>query len=110
MASRTVIYLQDVFDDWLGARRGPGDPADHRPLCGASWGASAHSPRSTCPIADADGAELVERVKALDGIDACYEQGRRLPPIFELPEDRTGDMFVVSGGPSHTKVTGNVGQ
>ena len=27
-----VIYLQELFDGWLGSRQGAGDPADHRPL------------------------------------------------------------------------------
>ncbi len=30
--SPAVVYVQDLLDDWLGKRRGPRHPADHRPL------------------------------------------------------------------------------
>ena len=34
--SPNVIYAQDLMDDVAGQGCGPGDPADHRPLRGAS--------------------------------------------------------------------------
>ena len=98
-----VLYLQDVFDDWLGKGKARvilpiTDPyVVHHGALGSF--ATVYLPE------DADEAELAKRVAGLDGIDVCYgkKDGCR---IFELPEDRTGDLFVVSGGPSHTKVIG----
>ncbi len=98
-----VLYLQDLFDDWLGKGAAKvilpiTDPyVVHHGALGSF--ATVYLPK------DADTDALVARVKGLEGIDACYNKtdGCR---IFELPEDRTGDLFVVSGGPSHTKVVG----
>ena len=98
-----VIYLQDVFDDWLGKDAAKvilpiTDPyVVHHGALGSF--ATVYLPEG------ADVAELVDRVKALDGIDACYDRAEGCR-VFELPEDRTGDMIVVSGGVAHTKVIG----
>ena len=98
-----VLYLQDVFDDWLGKSKARvilpiTDPyVVHHGALGSF--ATVYLPDG------ADVAGLVSRVKALDGIDACYDKADGCR-IFELPEDRTGDMFVVSGGAQHTKVIG----
>jgi phosphonoacetate hydrolase len=47
-AKPDVIYLQDLLDEWTGRGRLPGDPADHRPVCGAPRRARVPSPPSTC--------------------------------------------------------------
>ena len=98
-----VIYLQDVFDDWLGKGEAKvilpiTDPyVVHHGALGSF--ATVYLPE------DADSRALAERVRALDGIDACYDrtEGCR---HFELPADRMGDLILVSGGANHTKVIG----
>ncbi len=98
-----VIYLQEVLDGWLGKDAARvilpiTDPyVVHHGALGSF--ATVYLP------ADTDVAALVERVKTLDGIDACYDRSEGCR-IFELPEDRTGDMIVVSGGVAHSKVIG----
>lgn len=98
-----VIYLQDVFDDWLGKDAAKvilpiTDPyVVHHGALGSF--ATVYLPEG------ADVAGLVDRVKALDGIDACYDRAEGCR-VFELPEDRAGDMIVVAGGATHTKVIG----
>ena len=98
-----VLYLQDVFDDWLGKDAAKvilpiTDPyVVHHGALGSF--ATVYLPES------ADVAELVNRVKGLDGINACYNRAEGCK-VFELPEDRTGDLIVVSGGASNSKVIG----
>ena len=41
--------------------------------------------------------EMVDRLRALEGIDAVYNRADGCTE-FELPEDRMGDLIVVSGG------------
>ncbi len=91
--SPDVIFLQDLLDDWLGS--------------GAA--------RVICPITDpyvvhhgalgsfvtvylpegADAAGLLARLNALDGIDYAASRADACAR-FELPEDRMGDLVVVS--------------
>ena len=91
--SPNVIYLQDVLDGWLGAGAARvilpiTDPyVVHHGALGSF--ATAYLPQG------ADAVQLAARIAALPGIelallrlDAC----RR----FELPEDRMGDLVLVS--------------
>ncbi|MEX2517861.1 MAG: phosphonoacetate hydrolase [Paracoccaceae bacterium] len=89
-----VIYLQDLFDGWLGAGAARvilpiTDPyVVHHGALGSF--ATAYMPEG------ADIAGIVTRLKGLkdiiwagDRATACAE--------FELPEDRIGDLVVISG-------------
>jgi phosphonoacetate hydrolase len=88
-----VIYLQDILDGMLGAAAARvilpiTDPyvVHHGALGGF---ATAYLPEGADPVA------VVERLGALDGIECALtrpEACRR----FELPEDRVGDVVVVS--------------
>ncbi|MCB1385613.1 MAG: phosphonoacetate hydrolase [Nitratireductor sp.] len=92
--SPSVIYLQDHFDQWLGEGRARvilpiTDPyVVHHGALGSF--ATVYLPQ------DADRAGLIARLEAMDDIilvlgkeDACAR--------FELPEDRMGDLVVISG-------------
>ena len=98
-----VIYLQDTFDDWLGKGRARvilpiTDPyVVHHGALGSF--ATVYLPK------DADAAGLARRVAGLDGIDECLDR-KAACARYELPEDRMGDLVVISGGPRHTKVIG----
>lgn len=101
--SPDVIYLQDVMDDWLG--KGAArvilpitDPyVVHHGALGSF--ATVYLPPG------ADAGEIAARVEGLDGIDVCLAKAEGCAR-FELPEDRTGDLIVVSGGANATKVIG----
>jgi len=88
-----VIYLQDVFDGWLGAGKARvilpiTDPyVAHHGALGSF--ATVYLP------AGADAAGLIGKLSALQGIDVALprdEACRR----FELPPDRIGDIVVIS--------------
>ena len=88
-----VIYLQDLLDDWLGDGRGPRHPADHRSLRRASRRArlvrhrlSAEGSRVRRPICK------IARCRASRWRSTRDEACAR----FELPDDRIGDIVVVS--------------
>jgi phosphonoacetate hydrolase len=88
-----VIYLQTLMDDWLGESAA-------RVICpitdpyvvhhGALGGfVTIYLPEAVDP------GEVISRLSALDGIDCALgraEGCRR----FELPEDRVGDVMVIS--------------
>jgi len=88
-----VIYLQTLLDDWLGADAARvilpiTDPyVVHHGALGSF--ATAYLPAGT------DAAEIAERLSAVDGIDAAYTREAGCAR-FELPEDRLGDIIVVS--------------
>lgn len=92
--SPSVIYVQDLLDEWLGKDAARvilpiTDPyVVHHGALGSF--ATAYLP------AGADRAAIMARLAAIDGItgvlgreDACAR--------FELPEDRIGDIVIVSG-------------
>ncbi len=93
-ASPDVIYLQDVLDDWLGAGRARvilpiTDPyVVHHGALGSF--ATVYLP------ADADRADLIERIAELPGIEVVLPRAQAAER-FELPADRIGDLVVVSG-------------
>jgi phosphonoacetate hydrolase len=88
-----VIYLQDLFDQWVGKDKARvilpiTDPyVVHHGALGSF--ATVHVP------AGADRDRLIAKLEAIDGIDLALsreEACRR----FELPPDRMGDIVVVS--------------
>ncbi|WP_118182640.1 phosphonoacetate hydrolase [Paraburkholderia phosphatilytica] len=88
-----VIYLQDVMDEWLGARAARvilpiTDPyVVHHGALGSF--ATIYLPES------ADAAGLIERLRGTDGIETVLDN-RAACERFELPRDRIGDVVVVS--------------
>ena len=92
--SPSVIYLQDLFDKWLGEGKARvilpiTDPyVVHHGALGAF--ATTYLPEG------ADEASIIAKLSAMDDIilvlnkkDACAR--------FELPEDRMGDLVIISG-------------
>jgi phosphonoacetate hydrolase len=88
-----VIYLQDVLDDWLGAKTARvilpiTDPyVVHHGALGSF--ATVYLPR------EVEVAHVIERIGRLQGIDVVLDR-RAACERFELPEDRVGDIVVVS--------------
>ena len=91
--SPRVIYLQDVLNDWLGPRASRvilpiTDPyVVHHGALGSF---------ATAYLADhVDLADVINRLETLPGIDCALNRvdGCRK---FELPEDRMGDVIIVS--------------
>jgi phosphonoacetate hydrolase len=88
-----VIYLQDLFDEWLG--KGAArvilpitDPyVVHHGALGSF--ATAYLPEK----ADTDG--ILGRLRAIPGIEKALTRAEACA-LFELPEDRMGDIVVVS--------------
>ena len=95
-----VLYLQDTLDEWIGARNATvilpiTDPyVVHHGALGSFATVYLKDP--------AQSSELVGRIAELDGIHAVYDR-RDGCTAFELPEDRMGDLIVVS---RDTKVLG----
>ncbi len=62
-----------------------------------------HSPLSISEGADAD--STADMIRKQDGIDLVLGRAEGCAR-FELPEDRMGDLIVLSGGPKGSKVIG----
>ncbi len=89
-----VIYLQQELDDMLGegAVRVILPITDPYVAHHGALGSFA-----TVYLSDGvDGGELLERLKAMDGIEIALDRAAGCAR-FELPEDRVGDIIVVSG-------------
>jgi phosphonoacetate hydrolase len=90
-----VIYLQDLFDSWYGAGRTRvilpiTDPyVLHHGALGSF--ATAYLPQEL----RAD--DVLTRLRALDGVELALARGEACRR-FELPDDRVGDIVVVSAG------------
>lgn len=88
-----VIYLQDVMDEWLGARKARvilpiTDPyVVHHGALGSF--ATIYLPH------DVNVRQVIERIGGLDGV-AVVLDNRAACERFELPNDRVGDIVVVS--------------
>jgi phosphonoacetate hydrolase len=88
-----VIYLQDVMDEWLGARKARvilpiTDPyVVHHGALGSF--ATIYLPR------DVSVAQVIERIGGLPGVEVVLDN-RAACERFELPNDRVGDIVVVS--------------
>ena len=97
-----VIYLQDVLDRKFGAGKTKvilpiTDPyVVHHGALGSFATVYAFGPAIT---------DLMAAIAAQDGIDVVMNRKDGCVR-FELPEDRMGDVIVVSGGPKATKVIG----
>lgn len=92
--SPDVIYLEPLFDAWTGKGRARiilpiTDPyvAHHGAL--GSFATIYVPPRS-------DVAGLMQRLRAVEGIEAVLSRAEACR-TFELPEDRIGDIVVLSG-------------
>ncbi|WP_169569672.1 phosphonoacetate hydrolase [Sneathiella limimaris] len=87
-----VIYLQDVLDEWLGDGKARvilpiTDPyVVHHGALGSF---------ATAYLPEENRSEIIERLKALDGIEESLSRAEGCAK-FELPEDRTGDVILVS--------------
>ncbi len=97
-----VIYLQSLLDDWLGAGLARvilpiTDPyvVHHGALGGF---ATAYLPDGT------DVTQLLNRLAAVEGIECALDKSTACGR-FELPEDRLGDIVVVT---SRNKVVGSL--
>ena len=88
-----VIYLQDVMDEWLGARKARvilpiTDPyVVHHGALGSF--ATIYLPR------DVSVAQVIERIGGIPGVEVVLDN-RAACERFELPNDRVGDIVVVS--------------
>ncbi|SIO52778.1 phosphonoacetate hydrolase [Paraburkholderia phenazinium] len=88
-----VIYLQDVMDEWLGARKARvilpiTDPyVVHHGALGSF--ATIYLPH------DVNARQVIERIGGLDGVEVVLDN-RAACERFELPNDRVGDIVVVS--------------
>jgi phosphonoacetate hydrolase len=88
-----VIYLQDVLDGWIGAGKARvilpiTDPyVVHHGALGSF--ATVYLPD------DVNQVELIQRIAALPGIELAVDRATGCRK-FELPEDRLGDVIVVS--------------
>jgi len=88
-----VIYLQDVLDDWLGARAARvilpiTDPyVVHHGALGSF--ATIYLPR------EVRAAQVIERIGGLPGIEVVLDN-KAACERFELPNDRVGDIVVIS--------------
>ena len=88
-----VVYLQDLLDGWLGARRARvilpiTDPyVVHHGALGSF--ATVYLP------ADVDSPALAARIAALRGVESVRSR-EEAAAFFELPVDRIGDLIVVS--------------
>ena len=97
-----VIYLQDVLDAKFGAGKTRvilpiTDPyVVHHGALGSFATVYAYGP----PVAG-----VMAAIEAQDGIDVVLNRKDGCAR-FELPEDRMGDVIVLSGGPGASKVIG----
>lgn len=91
--SPDVVYLQDVLDDWYGAGNSRvilpiTDPyVVHHGALGSF--ATAYLPDS------ADMQETISKLRDIDGLDVVISK-QEAASRFELPEDRLGDIVLVS--------------
>jgi phosphonoacetate hydrolase len=92
--SPSVIYVQDLLDQWLGKDAARvilpiTDPyVVHHGALGSF--ATAYLPKG------ADRQDVIERLAAIDGITVVLGRDEACAR-YELPEDRIGDIVMVSG-------------
>lgn len=97
-----VVYLQDVLD----ARFGAGKTKVILPITDpyvVHHGALGSF--ATVYVSGPAISEVMAEIKAQSGIDVVLNKADGCAR-FELPEDRMGDIIVVSGGPNGSKVIG----
>ena len=96
-ATPDVIYLQDLFDHWLGVTSGAGAARVILPITDpyvVHHGALGSFATVYLPP-DADAQALAARLAAQRGIEAVLDRDAAAAR-FELPADRLGDLVVVS--------------
>jgi phosphonoacetate hydrolase len=92
-----VIYLQDVLDEWFGARTARvilpiTDPyVVHHGALGSF--ATVYLPSSSASANDIEG--VIARLAALSGVEVVLDN-RAACERFQLPNDRVGDIVVIS--------------
>jgi phosphonoacetate hydrolase len=97
-----VIYLQDVLDKTFGAGKTRvilpiTDPyVVHHGALGSF---------ATVYLHDVKSEDVMKAISAQAGIDVVLGK-KEACTRFELPEDRMGDIVVISGGPTASKVIG----
>ncbi|MFT3988645.1 phosphonoacetate hydrolase [Aestuariivirga sp.] len=97
-----VIYLQDVLDRKFGSGKTKvilpiTDPyVVHHGALGSFATVYVYGPAV---------ADVMAEIKSQPGIDVVVNRADGCAR-FELPEDRTGDVIVISGGPAASKVIG----
>ena len=100
--SPDVVYLQDVLDGKFGAGTTKvilpiTDPyVVHHGALGSY---------ATVYLKGVDAGQVATEIRKISGIDVVYAKAEGCAR-FGLPPDRTGDLIVLSGGPSHSKVIG----
>lgn len=91
--SPDVVYLQDLFDEWLGKDAARvilpiTDPyVVHHGALGSF--ATAYLPES------ADREEMIDRLSKISGVDVVLSRPEACVR-FELPDDRIGDLVIIS--------------
>ena len=97
-----VLYLQDALDEAFGSGRTRVilPITDPYVLHHGALGSYA-----TVYLYGAPADEVAAAVGSIKGIDLVLER-KVAAGRFELPEDRIGDLIVISGGPKATKVIG----
>ncbi|MFT5508207.1 MAG: phosphonoacetate hydrolase [Hyphomicrobiaceae bacterium] len=93
-----VIYLQSLFDEWLGKPQAEGGARVILPITDpyvVHHGALGSFATVYLPN-DANADELIGKLRAIDGIDEAMNKADAAER-FELPTDRIGDLVVVSG-------------
>ena len=89
-----VIYLQTLLDEWLGT----GNARVILPITDpyvVHHGALGSFATAYLPV-DSDIDEVIKKLYAIEGIDAAYTRSEGCAK-FELPEERLGDVIIVSG-------------
>lgn len=96
-----VIYLQDELDRVFGGKTRVILPiTDPYVVHHGALGSFA-----TVYLYGAAPQEVADAIARMEGIDLVLER-KDACARFELPEDRIGDLIVISGGPRATKVIG----
>lgn len=100
--SPDVLYLQDALDQQFGAGKARvilpiTDPyVVHHGALGSY---------AMVYLNGLDAAAASQAIARMDGIDTVMSKSKACA-TFEVPEDRVGDLIVVSGGPKGSKVIG----
>jgi phosphonoacetate hydrolase len=100
-----VIYLQDILDEAFGqsACKVILPITDPYVVHHGALGSYA-----TVYLKGKTPDDVAQVISKLEGIDVVYTKAEGCAK-FGLPPDRTGDLIVLSGGPSFTKVIGTSG-
>jgi phosphonoacetate hydrolase len=95
-----VLYLQDLFDDWIGKGQARVILPITDPYVAHHGSLGSFATIYTPPGANVD--ELIARLKSTPGVELAMTR-RAACERFELPTDRVGDIVVIS---SRHKVLG----